>query len=98
VDTQPKDNIDNDTIDNDDADEDDYLRNLEPQNEHVGVDEEAMYYDIVAPNTLQVVHSPIQKTHPMLLMIMRMIVKVEMSHRMRKRCHAMGKLCSKCRT
>ena len=37
VDTQPKDNIDND-----DADEDDYLRNPEPQNEYVGVDEEAI--------------------------------------------------------
>ena len=56
VDTQPKDNIDND-----DANEDDYLRNLEPQNEHVGVHEETMYCDIVAPNALQVVHSPIQK-------------------------------------
>ena len=58
VDTQPKDNIDNY-----DADEDDYLRNREPQNEHVGVDEESMYLDIVAPNALQVVHSPIEK-HP----------------------------------
>jgi hypothetical protein len=86
VGTQPKDNIDND-----DADEDDYLRNPEPQNEHVGIDEETMYCDIVAPNALQVVHSPIKKTHPMLLIIMRMIVKVEMSHRMRKRCHAMKK-------
>jgi hypothetical protein len=91
VGTQPKDNIDNDNIDNDDADEDDYLRNPESQNEHVGVDEETMYCDIVAPNALQVVDSPIKKTHPMLLMIMRMIVKVEMSHRMRKRCHAMRK-------
>jgi hypothetical protein len=91
VGTQPKDNIDNDNIDNDDADEDDYLRNPKPQNEHVGVDEETMYCDIVAPNALQVVHSPIKKTHPMLLLIMRMIVKVEMSHRMRKRCHAMRK-------
>ena len=42
VNTQPKDNIDNDNIDNNDADENDYLRNPEPQNEHVGVDEEAM--------------------------------------------------------
>ena len=46
VGTQPKDNIDNDSIDNDDADEDDYLRNPKPQNEHVGVDEEAMYCNI----------------------------------------------------
>ena len=36
-DTQPKDNIDND-----DADEADYLRNPEPQNEDVSVDEETM--------------------------------------------------------
>jgi hypothetical protein len=56
VNTQPKDNITNDNIDNDDVDEDDYLRNPKPQNEHVGVDE-----DIVAPNSLQVGHSPIQK-------------------------------------
>ena len=91
VDTQPKDNIDNDNIDNDDVDEDDYLRNPEPQNEHVGVDEEAIYCDIVAPNALHVVHSLFEKTHPMLLMIMRMIVMVEMSHRMRKRCHATRK-------
>ena len=48
-----------------------------------------MYLDIVAPNALQVVHSPIEKDPPMLLMIMRMIVKVEMSYRMRMRCHAM---------
>jgi hypothetical protein len=52
VDTQPKDNIDNDNIDNNDADEDDYLRNPEPQNEHVGVDEETIYCDIVTPNAL----------------------------------------------
>ena len=50
--TQPKDSIDNDNIDNDDADEDDYLRNPEPQNEHVGVDEKTMYCDIVAPSAL----------------------------------------------
>ena len=91
VDTQPKDNIDNDNIDNDDVDEDDYLRNPELQSEHVGVNEETMYCDIVAPNALQVVRSLIKKTHPMLLVIMRMIVKVEMSHGMRKRCHAMRK-------
>ena len=47
VSTQPK-----DSIDNDDADEDDYLRNPEPQNEHVGVDEKTMYCDIVAPSAL----------------------------------------------
>jgi hypothetical protein len=56
VGTQPKDNIDND-----DVDEDDYLRNPKPQNEHVGVDEETLYCDIVASNALQVVHSPIKK-------------------------------------
>ena len=56
------------------------LRNPKPQNEHVGVHEETMYCDIVAPNALQVVRSLIKKTHPMLLVIMRMIVKVETSH------------------
>jgi hypothetical protein len=43
-DCQPKDNIEND--------QDDYLRNLALQNEHVGVDEEAMYLDIVPQNAL----------------------------------------------
>jgi hypothetical protein len=61
VGTQPKDNIDNGNIDNEYADEDDYLRNPEPQNKHIGVDEKIMYCDIVASYALQVVHSPIQK-------------------------------------
>ena len=39
VDSQPKNNIE--------LDEDDYLRNPAPQNEHVGVDEEAMYLENV---------------------------------------------------
>jgi hypothetical protein len=37
IDSQPKNNIE--------LHEDDYLRNLAPQNEHVGVDEEAMYLE-----------------------------------------------------
>jgi len=37
VDSQPKNNIE--------LDEDDYLRNPAPQNEYVGVDEEAMYLE-----------------------------------------------------
>jgi len=42
-----------------DGDDDEYLMNPEPQNEHVGVDEEAMYLDNVQPKALQVV--PIEK-------------------------------------
>ena len=44
VDSQPKNNIE--------LDEDDYLRNPAPQNEHVGVEEEAMYLKIVPQNAL----------------------------------------------
>jgi hypothetical protein len=39
-------------------DDDEYFRNTEPQNEHVGVDEEAMYFDNVESNALQVVQRP----------------------------------------
>jgi len=42
-----------------DGDDDEYLMNPEPQNEHVGVDEEAMYLDNVQPKALQVV--PVEK-------------------------------------
>lgn len=35
--------------------ENEYLRNPEPQNEHVGVNDEAVYLDIVQPKALQVV-------------------------------------------
>ena len=51
VDSQPENNIE--------LDEDDYLRNPTPQNEHVGVDEEAMYLETLPQNALQVVNYPI---------------------------------------
>ena len=52
VDSQPKNSIE--------LDEDDYLRNPAPQNEHVGIDEEALYFENVPRNALQVVNYPIE--------------------------------------
>jgi hypothetical protein len=52
VDSQPENDIE--------LDEDDYLRNPAPQNEHVGIDEEAMYLENAPQNALQVVNFPIE--------------------------------------
>jgi len=46
VEGQPANNIE--------EDDDDYLRNPLPENEHVGVDEEIMYLDIVPVNAVDV--------------------------------------------
>ena len=52
-------NVDSQLKNNIELDEDDYLRNPAPQNEHVGIDEEAMYLETLPQNALQVVNYPI---------------------------------------